>query len=67
MKSSVDEHLGFSAYEWHTRYGHVAKLVQEDLTSRGFEVKHFKLYRAAEIKEKSDMGLVIAWSVSPPL
>jgi len=67
MKTSVDEHLGFCAYEWRTRYEHVAKLVEEDLRTRGFEVKHFKLYQAVEINKSSDMGLVIAWSVSPPL
>ena len=67
MKTSVDEHIGFRAYEWSSRYWNVAKLVEEDLTTRGFEVKHVKLYQAAEINEKSDMGLVIAWSVSPPV
>jgi len=67
MKTSVDEHLGFRAYDWSSRYGIVAKLVEEDLRTRGFEVKHVKLYQAADINERSDTGLVIAWSVSPPV
>ena len=67
MKTAIDEHIGFRAYEWCSRYSHVAKLVEEDLTTRGFEVKYVKLYQADEINDRSDTGLVIAWTVSPPL
>lgn len=63
MRCPVDEHLGFRVYDWISRYSHVATLVKEDLTNRGFKVNYVKLYAAEEIHKKSDSGLVIAWSI----
>ena len=67
MKTAIDDQLGFSAYDWRSRYRQVANLAKEDLTNRGFKVNFVKLYEAEDINKESDSGLVISWSVSPVL
>jgi hypothetical protein len=66
MQSPVDRYIGFKAYDWSSRLGHVATLAEADLTRRGFEVKHVKLYEGPVESETSTIRLVLEWNVSPP-
>jgi hypothetical protein len=66
MQSPIDRYIGFKAYDWSSRLGQVTTLAETDLTRRGFEVKHVRLYEGAAVSETSSITLALAWDVSSP-